>query len=74
VAHGLNATRKVSYSLSRILFEDGHPYGEQKVVDFLEGGTVIKGRPVDCAEAPDGSILIADDNGNLVYRLRHVGR
>ncbi len=69
-----NATRKVGYSLSRILFEDGHPYGEQKLVDFLKGGTEVKGRPVDCAEAPDGSILITDDYSHLVYRLRFVAR
>jgi glucose/arabinose dehydrogenase len=69
-----NATRMVGYTLSRILFEDGHPYGELKVVDFLEGGTKIKGRPVDCAEAPDGSILLSDDGANLVYRLRYVGK
>lgn len=71
---GWNATQKVGYSLTRILFENGRPYGEQKMVDFLKDGTEIKGRPADCAEAPDGSILISDDTGNLVYRLRYVGR
>ena len=40
--------------------------------DSLKDGTEIKGRPADCAEAPDGSILISDDTGNLVYRLRYV--
>lgn len=69
-----NATRMVGYCLSRILFEDGRPYGEQKIVDFLKGGTEVKGRPVDCAEAPDGSIIISDDTANLVYRLTYVGR
>lgn len=69
-----NATQKVGYCVSRVLFEDGHPYGEQKVVNFLKNGTEVKGRPVDCAEAPDGSIIIADDTGNLIYRLRWVGR
>jgi glucose/arabinose dehydrogenase len=68
-----NATQKVGYCLSRILFEDGHPYGEQKMVSFLKDGTDVKGRPVDCAQAPDGSILISDDMGNRVYRLRYVG-
>ncbi len=69
-----NATKKVGYCLSRILFEDGHPYGELKMVNFLKDGTEVKGRPVDCAQAPDGSILISDDTGNKVYRLRYVGR
>ncbi len=71
---GWNATRKVGYSVTRVLFEDGHPYGEQRVVDFLKNGTDVRGRPIDCAEAADGSILIADDGSHLIYRLRHVGR
>ena len=68
-----NATKKVGYCLSHILFEDGHPYGEQKVVNFLKNGTEVKGRPIDCVQAPDGSILISDDNGNKIYRLKYVG-
>lgn len=70
---GWNATQKVGYCLSRILFENGHPYGELKMVNFLKDGEEILGRPADCIQAPDGSILFSDDKGNRVYRLRHVG-
>ncbi len=69
-----NAKQKVGYCLSRILFEDGHPYGEQKMVNFLKNGTEVLGRPADCAQAPDGSILISDDTGHKVYRLRFAGK
>jgi glucose/arabinose dehydrogenase len=68
-----NATRKSGYCVSRILFEEGHPYGEQKVVNFLAGGSVVLGRPVDCVQAPDGTILISDDTGNKIYRLKFTG-
>lgn len=71
---GWNATQKVGYCVSRILFEDGHPYGDQKVVNFLQGGTEILGRPVDVVQAPDGSLLFSDDFGHKVYRLRYVGK
>ena len=71
---GWNATAKVGYCLSRILFEDGHPYGELKMVSFLKDGTEVLGRPADCTQAPDGSILFSDDTGNKVYRLRYVGK
>ncbi len=69
-----NATKKSGYSLSRILFEDGKPYGEQKMVNFLAGGSVVLGRPVDCLQARDGSILISDDTGNKIYRLSYSGK
>ncbi len=71
---GWNATAKVGYCLSRILFENGHPYGELKMVSFLNNGTEILGRPVDCTQAPDGSLLFSDDFGNKVYRLKYVGK
>ena len=69
-----NATRKTGYTLSRILFEDGHPYGEQKMVNFLAGGSVVLARPADCAQAPDGSILITDDTNHKIYRLSYAGK
>jgi glucose/arabinose dehydrogenase len=68
-----NATRKTGYCLSRILFENGKPYGEQKMINFLAGGSAIAGRPVDCVQAPDGSILVSDDTGNKIYRLSYSG-
>ncbi|MSU24927.1 MAG: hypothetical protein EXS32_14025 [Opitutus sp.] len=71
---GWNATAKVGYCLSRILFEDGHPYGEQKMVNFLKNGTEILGRPVDCIQAPDGSLVFSDDFGSKIYRLKYVGK
>ncbi|MDO8544762.1 MAG: PQQ-dependent sugar dehydrogenase [Opitutaceae bacterium] len=71
---GWNSTAKVGYCLSRILFENGHPYGEQKMVNFLKNGTEILGRPVDCTQATDGSLLFSDDFGHKVYRLKYVGK
>ena len=69
-----NATRKAGYCLSRILFENGHPYGEQKILNLLAGGSVVVGRPADCVQAPDGSILVSDDTGNRIYRVAWTGQ
>lgn len=71
---GWNATRKTGYCLSRVLFEDGHPYGEQKIVNFIVGNSVILARPADCAQAPDGSILITDDANHKIYRVSYSGK
>lgn len=70
---GWNATEKVGYCLSRVYFENGHPWGERKVVSFLKDGTEVLGRPTDCIQAADGSILFSDDTGNKIYRLTYVG-
>lgn len=37
---------------------------------FLEGGSII-GRPVDIAEAGDGTLYVSDDYAGVIYRVRH---
>lgn len=67
-----NRTSKAGYSISRILFDEGRPYGELKYVSFLGEDEEVLGRPVDVIVAPDGSLLISDDWGNKVYRLSYM--
>jgi glucose/arabinose dehydrogenase len=50
------------------------PYGELVYVNFLTDDRKVLGRPVDCAVAPDGSLLISDDGGHRIYRLQYVGQ
>jgi hypothetical protein len=59
---------------ARVLFEDGRPYGEQVYVSFLGKDQKFYGRPVDVIVAGDGSLLISDDYGNRIYRLRYMGK
>ena len=68
-----NRSEKAGYCLNRVLFENGHPYGELKYVNFLSPDGKVLGRPVDVVVAPDGSLLISDDNGNMIYRLSWNG-
>jgi glucose/arabinose dehydrogenase len=69
-----NRSEKAGYCVTRVRFENGHPWGEQAYVRFLEGTNNVLGRPVDVAQAPDGSLLISDDHGNRIYRLRYTGK
>ncbi len=79
-AHGSwNSSRKVGYCITRVLFDKdpgsdraGRPYGLEKIVSCLDkrGETA---RPVDCVQAPDGSVLFSSDAPGRIYRLRHVG-
>ncbi len=66
-----NSSVPVGYSVNRVLFDDmtGRPYGEEKVVDCHDGEGRPEARPVDCAVAPDGSILFSCDMTGRVYRI-----
>jgi glucose/arabinose dehydrogenase len=77
-----NREPKAGYQVTRVLFEDGHPYGELSYVKFLTEDKIVLGRPVDVIQGSDGSILISDDGGssvdgyrmNNIYRLTYIGK
>ena len=65
-----NSSVPVGYAVTRVLFDPmtGRPYGELTIVDTHEGGETLA-RPVDCVEAPDGSILFSCDQTRRIYRI-----
>ena len=77
--HGsINRSRLAGYSVVRIPFEGGRPVGDPE--DFLTGFIVrddavkeVWGRPVDVLQWTDGSLLISDDGGGRIYRVRYGG-
>lgn len=77
-----NRTTKVGYSIDRILFDDqtGKPYGSLRIVSTLKSDhekrddrSGIMDRPVDCAVAPDGTIIFSCDYANTLYRISYIG-
>ncbi|MHC4442107.1 MAG: PQQ-dependent sugar dehydrogenase [Planctomycetota bacterium] len=68
-----NRSQKAGYCVTRVLFDGGHPYGELVYVRFLDDKGKVLGRPVDCAQLADGSLLISDDHHNRIYRLQYEG-
>ncbi len=76
-----NSEKKTGYQVDRVLFENGHPYGQLPYVKFLTADQKVLGRPVDVIQAPDGTLLISDDGNqtvdgykeNNIYRLKYVG-
>ena len=77
--HGsINRLDLKGYSVVRIPFENGRPSGPPE--DFLTGFIVrddeekeVWGRPVDVLQAPDGALLVSDDAGNRIFRVRFSG-
>jgi len=72
-----NRSRFVGYKVVFLPFQDGQPTGE--VQDFLTGfianeeESAVYGRPVGVTVLPDGSLLVADDGGNKVWRVSATG-
>ncbi len=67
-----NSSKKVGYRVERILFDDltHEAMGSQPIVSTLSpDGSNVLGRPTDCTEAPDGSLLWSDDQNNRIYRI-----
>ncbi len=50
--------------------DDGAIEERPFLTGFLEGGSII-GRPVDIAEAADGTLYVSDDFGGVIYRVRY---
>jgi glucose/arabinose dehydrogenase len=71
-----NSSEPTGYKVVRVPFKDGRPQGyyENFLTGFwLEGQSPAQvwGRPAGLAVAADGSLLIADDAGGVVWRVSY---
>ncbi|WP_158814037.1 sorbosone dehydrogenase family protein [Methylocapsa sp. S129] len=70
-----NRANRTGYKVVRLLFKDGKPTGEYE--DFLTGFVAddasVWGRPVDVAVTRDGSLLVTDDGGGVIWRVAYKG-
>jgi glucose/arabinose dehydrogenase/cytochrome c2 len=69
-----NRSLRTGYKLVRVRMHNGQPTGDYE--DFLTGFVVddmsVWGRPVATAELADGSLLLSEDGGNIVYRISYT--
>lgn len=70
-----NRGKPSGYKVVRVKFKDGKPQGFE---DFLTGFLVKDnaaqfGRPCGLALAKDGSLLMSDDSGGVIYRISYTG-
>lgn len=71
-----NSAEPTGYKVVRVPFKDGKPQGyyENFLTGFWLDGTTpaqVWGRPVGLAIAKDGSLLIADDAGGVIWRVSY---
>jgi glucose/arabinose dehydrogenase len=68
-----NRAQLVGYKVVFVPFADGKPNGlpQDFLTGFLksDGSDTAYGRPVGVAVAKDGALLVADDVGNIVWRV-----
>ncbi|RBP02122.1 glucose/arabinose dehydrogenase [Roseiarcus fermentans] len=71
-----NRARRTGYKVVRLIMKDGRPTGEYE--DFLTGFVAsdsgVWGRPVGVAATRDGALLVTDDEGGAIWRVRWRGR
>jgi glucose/arabinose dehydrogenase len=66
-----NRNPRSGYKVIFVPFADGHPAGlpEDVLTDFLSAQGEARGRPVGVAIDSTGALLVADDVGNVVWRV-----
>ena len=77
-----NSGAPTGYKVVRVPFKNGRPAGgyENFVTGFWSGAgkpgdpAQVWGRPAGLAVAKDGSLLIADDDGKVVWRVSYGGK
>jgi len=73
-----NRAQRTGYSVAFVPFKNGRPTQGPK--NFLNGWMLgedqreVWGRPVGILELPDGSLLISDDGGKKIWRVRYTGK
>jgi glucose/arabinose dehydrogenase len=70
-----NRARRAGYKLIHVPLKDGKPRGgyEDFMTGFVTGEGDVWGRPVAVVTAPDGSLLVSDDGGGVVWRIFYTG-
>jgi len=69
-----NRSKKVGYDILLVRFDDNGAVAGSEV--FASGwlqGEDDWGRPSDVLQMPDGSLLVADDFANVIYRISYAG-
>jgi len=69
-----NRARRTGYKVIRAVVKDGVPTGEY--VDFMTGLVTadgnVWGRPVAVTQTQQGALVVSDDGGNCLWRIRYA--
>ena len=71
-----NRSQRTGYKVVRLRLKNGVPTGDYEdfLLGFVKPDGNVWGRPVGLVQAKDGSLLVSDDGGNVVWRVAYGGR
>jgi glucose/arabinose dehydrogenase len=62
------------YRVTHLRFKDGEPETHEDLLrGFIDSNNQPWARPAGLLVAPDGSLLVSDDHGGRIFRVRYVG-
>ncbi len=67
-----NRSKKIGYRVTVVKLDSAnHPISYQPFAYGWLKGESVSGRPVDVIQMPDGSLLVSDDFGGIIYRITY---
>ncbi len=67
------AAGKTGYRVMLVRLKGGKAVSSTPFITGWLDGDEIRGRPVDLLIAPDGALLVSDDQRGTIYRISHAG-
>ncbi|MDE3174525.1 MAG: PQQ-dependent sugar dehydrogenase [Pseudomonadota bacterium] len=70
-----NRAKRTGYKVVRLVFDNGRPTGEYEdfLVGFVDEHDRVWGRPSGVAVTKGGDLLVSDDLGGVIWRVRYLG-
>jgi len=69
-----NRSRKIGYRVTTVTLDGNRAVRYEPFAEGWLQGERAWGRPADVLVAPDGSLLVSDDDAGAIYRIRYRGR
>jgi len=66
-----NRSRKIGYRVSMVRMSNGEPTAYDVFANGWLVDEEVSGRPVDLLQLEDGSVLLSDDQNELIYRITY---
>jgi glucose/arabinose dehydrogenase len=64
-----NRSEKIGYRVTLVRLSGNDAMSYETFAEGWLKGESVSGRPVDVQQMPDGSLLVSDDYGNIIYRI-----